>query len=241
MITEYRIGAAVALAPFTALYAVYQLMSLPINFTGRAFNVSAHRSKVVNWCPRRYPDVDIYLPICGEAPEILYNTWKSVVKLIAAYPGRAIPYVLDDGADEIARHMAAQLEFEYIVRSNRGAYRKSGNLRNAFKRTNGEFFLILDADFTPRSDLLAELLPLFDDPGVGIVQSPQYFCTTPEQTWVERAGSAIQEVFYRSIEVSRDRYGAAICVGTCAIYRRATLERFGDPIYRLRGRRPYRP
>ena len=120
VITEYRIGAAVILAPFTALYAVYQLMSLPINFTGRGFDVSAHRSKVVNWRPRRYPDVDIYLPICGEAPEILYNTWESVARLMMAYPGRANAYVLDDGADEIARHMAAQLEFEYIVRSNRG-------------------------------------------------------------------------------------------------------------------------
>ena len=229
VITEYRIGAAVMLAPFTALYAVYQLMSLPINFTGRGFNVSAHRSKVVNWRPRRYPDVDIYLPVCGEAPEILYNTWKSVARLMMAYPGRANAYVLDDGADEIARHMAAQLEFEYIVRSNRGSFRKSGNLRNAFRQTSGEFFLILDADFTPRSDLLAELLPYFDDPHIGIVQSPQYFRTTPEQTWVERAGSAIQEVFYRSIQVSRGRYGAAICVGTCAIYRRATLEPFGGP------------
>ena len=111
VITEYRIGAAVMLAPFTALYAVYQLMSLPINFSGRGFNLSAHRNKVVNWRPRRYPDVDIYLPICGEAPEILYNTWASVARLMNAYPGRANAYVLDDGADEIARHMAAQLEF----------------------------------------------------------------------------------------------------------------------------------
>jgi cellulose synthase (UDP-forming) len=229
VITEYRIGAALILAPFTALYIVYQLMSLPINFTGRGFSVSEHRRKVVNWRPRRYPDVDVYLPICGEASEILYNTWKSVVKLIAAYPGRATAYVLDDGADEAARVLAGQLGFVYIVRSNRGWYRKSGNLRNAFEQTNGEFFLILDADFTPRHDLLAELLPYFDDPHIGIVQSPQYFRTTPEQTWVERAGSAIQEIFYRSIQVSRDRYGAAICVGSCAIYRRAALEPFGGP------------
>lgn len=229
IITEYRIGAAIVLAPFTALYAVYQLMSLPINFTGRSFSISAHRRKVVNWRPYRYPDVDIYLPICGEAPEILFNTWKSVDKLIRQYPGRSIAYVLDDGADANARRMAAQMGFTYIVRPNRGWYRKSGNLRNAFRQTSGEFFLILDADFTPRSDLLAELLPYFDDPEIGIVQSPQYFRTTPEQTWVERAGSAIQEVFYRSIQVSRDRHGAAICVGTCAIYRRSALEPFGGP------------
>lgn len=229
VITEIRIRPALILAPFTALYAVYQLMSLPINFTGRSFSLSAHRRKVTSWNPRRYPDVDIYLPICGEDLEILENTWRAVAKLIRAYPGRAIAYVLDDGADAAARRMAAYMDFAYIVRPNRGWYRKAGNLRYAFQRTSGEFFLILDADFTPRADLLVELLPYFDDPDIAIVQSPQFFRTTPEQTWVERAGSAIQEVFYRSIQVSRDRYGAAICVGTCAIYRRTALEPHGGP------------
>jgi hypothetical protein len=46
VITEVRVGVAVVLAPFTALYAVYQLISLPVNFTGRGFNLSAHRRKV---------------------------------------------------------------------------------------------------------------------------------------------------------------------------------------------------
>lgn len=229
VITEVRIGVAVVLAPFTALYAVYQFISLPVNFTGRGFSLSAHRGKVVGWNPYRYPDVDIYLPICGEAPVILRNTWNAVAELIWAYPGRALAYVLDDGADPTARRMAAQLGFRYIVRPDRGWYRKAGNLRHAFGRTDGEFLLILDADFTPRADLFAELLPYFDDPDIAIVQSPQYFRTSLEQTWVERAGSAIQEVFYRSIQVSRDRYGAAICVGTCAIYRRAALEPHGGP------------
>jgi cellulose synthase (UDP-forming) len=229
VITEVRIGAAVVLAPFTALYAIYQLISLPVNFTGRGFSLSAHRAKVVGWEPDSYPDVDIYLPICGEDPAILQNTWNAVWELIEAYQGQAIAYVLDDGADQTARQMAARMGFEYIVRPNRGWCRKSGNLRHAFGLTNGVFCLILDADFTPRADLFAELLPYFDDPDIAIVQSPQYFRTTPEQTWVERAGSAIQEVFYRSIQVSRDRYGAAICVGTCAIYRRAALEPHGGP------------
>src|SRR5262249_27198390 len=155
------------------------------------------------------------LPICGEDLEILGNTWRAVAKLIRAYPGRAIAYVLDDGADPAARQLASQMGFTYVIRPDRGHYRKAGNLRYAFRHTSGKFFLILDADFPPRADLFAELLPYFDDPDIAIVQSPQYFRTTDEQTWVERAGSAIQEVFYRSIQVSRDRYGAAICVGTC--------------------------
>ncbi len=226
---EEHIRAALVLVPFTALYAAYQLISLPVNFTGRKFDINAHRKLVDSWWPRAYPAVDIYLPICGEPIEVLNNTWIGVARLLATYPGQAIAYVLDDGDDEKARALAASFGFTYVVRENRGWFRKAGNLRYAFERTNGEFFVILDADFAPRSDFLEETLPYLEDPDIAIVQTPQFFRTTPEQTWVERGGGVIQEVFYRSIQVARDRFGAAICVGTCAVYRRSALEPHGGP------------
>ena len=84
--------------------------------------------------------------------------------------------------------------------------------------------MIFDADFAPRPDFLAETLPYLDDPDLGIVVTPQYFRQSPEQTWIENAAGAIQEVFYRSIQVARDRFGAAICTGTSSVYRRVALE-----------------
>jgi cellulose synthase (UDP-forming) len=36
-------------------------------------------------------------------------------------------------------------------------------------------------------------------------------------------------VFYRSVQVARDRFGAAVCVGTSAVYRRTALEPGGGP------------
>ncbi len=226
---EEHIRAALVLVGFTALYAIYQLISLPMNFTGRKFDVLAHRARVKTWRPGSYPNVDIYLPICGEPAKVLRNTWSAVAAVIALYPGVARAHVLDDGDEPAAALLADSFGFNYMVRPNRGWYRKAGNLRYAFEHTSGEFFLILDADFAPRADFLPETLPYFDAPDVGIVQTPQFFRTTPEQTWVERAGAAIQEVFYRSIQVARNRYGAAICVGTCAVYRRRALEPHGGP------------
>jgi cellulose synthase (UDP-forming) len=40
---------------------------------------------------------------------------------------------------------------------------------------------------------------------------------------VERAAGATLEVFYRAVQVSRDRFGSALCVGSNAVYRRAAL------------------
>lgn len=215
------------LAPYTLLSIVYLTISISTNFIGRGFDYEEHRRIVAGWRPPRYPRVDIYLPICGEPLTVLNNTWMYVFELLHAYPGIATAYVLDDGDSSEARELASYFGFAYTVRPNRGWFKKSGNLRYAFAHTTGDFFVILDADFTPRSDFLAETLPYFDDPKLGILQTPQFFRTNPRQTWVERAAGAVQEVFYRSMQVTRNSLGASICVGTCAVYRRACLEQEG--------------
>jgi cellulose synthase (UDP-forming) len=208
---------------FTFIGAVAFVMSMPLGLTGRGFDITRHRQQVDSWRPAHYPDVDILLPCCGEPLAVLRNTWAAVSDLVAAYPGRAVAYVLDDAADPDAERAAASLGLGYVLRPNRGEHKKSGNLRYAFAHTRGEFFVILDADFAPRTDFLAETLPYFDDSRIAIVQTPQYFRTDARQTWVESAAGAIQELFYRAIQVGRDRLGASICVGTCAVYRRRAL------------------
>jgi cellulose synthase (UDP-forming) len=214
---------------FTGTYVIYQAISLPINFTGRGFSLTRHQELVGSWRPDRYPSVDIFLPICGEPVEVLANTWTAVASLIAAYQGSAQAFVLDDGPSDPARDLAEQLTFGYLRRPDSRAFKKSGNLRHGFARTSGEFLLILDADFAPRTDFLAETLPYFADDLLAIVQTPQFFRESIAQAWIENAAGAIQEVFYRSIQVARDRFGAAICVGTSALYRRSALEPQGGP------------
>ncbi len=214
---------------FTASYFIYQVISLPVNFTGRGFDLAAHEARVRAWRPPSYPSVDVYLPICGEPIEVLRNTWTAVTELIAGYAGVARAYVLDDGPSDEARSAAESYGFRYLCRPDPRAYKKSGNLRHAFARTDGEYLLILDADFAPRRDFLTETLPYMDDPSIAIVQTPQFFRASAEQTWIENSAGAIQEVFYRSIQVARDRFGAAICVGTSAVYRRTALQPQGGP------------
>ncbi|HEY1620244.1 MAG TPA: glycosyltransferase family 2 protein [Streptosporangiaceae bacterium] len=214
---------------FTVTYIAYQAISLPVNFTGRGFDLAAHAARVRAWRPDRYPAVDFLLPICGEPVEVLRSTWAAVAALAAAYPGPTQVWVLDDGPAEAARLAAEGYGFRYDARPDSRAYKKSGNLRYGFARCAAEYLVILDADFAPRPDFLAETLPYLDDPAVAIVQTPQYFRATAAQSWIENSAGAIQEVFYRSIQVARDRFGAAICVGTSAVYRRAALEPQGGP------------
>lgn len=218
---------ALPFVAFSLLYFTNQALGLYVNFRGRSFDLAAHKSLVAAWYPAQYPSVDVYLPICREPVALLANTWMAVTRMADAYKGAIRPYVLDDGDDPGARQLAQSFGFAYIVRPNRGEFNKAGNLRYAFTQTSGDLFLVLDADFAPRADFLAETLPYFDDPQVGIVQTPQFFRTSADQTWVERGSGAMQEVFFRVIQVTRNQYGASMCVGSNVIYRRRTLEYVG--------------
>ena len=189
---------------FTGSYALYQVVCLPVNFTGRGFDRAAHQARVQAWSPPAYPDVDIYLPICGEPIEVLRTAWIAVGGLLAAYPGPIQAFVLDDGPSDEARELAGSLGLSYIRRPGQRVHKKSGNLRYAFARTTSEYIIIFDADFAPRPDFLAETLPYMDDPSLAIVQTPQFFRERPGQSWLENAAGSVQEVFYRSIQVARD-------------------------------------
>lgn len=218
-----------ALAPFFAFTVAYYLISLWVNIGTRGFNMAAHERLAGDWRPAVHPSLDVFLPICREAADVLHNTWTGAARLRDAYPGTCRVYVLDDGADPQARAMAQAFGFTYLTRPEqgdnpRGWFKKAGNLRWGFAHSFGEFILVLDADFNPRADLPAHLLPyLAADPELGIVQSPQYFRVHDGQSRIERGAGAVQELFYRLVQVSRDQRGGAICVGSCAIYRRAAL------------------
>jgi cellulose synthase/poly-beta-1,6-N-acetylglucosamine synthase-like glycosyltransferase len=225
---EVRNPIALPFLLYTGLFTVYQAVSLPVNFAGRSFDLSEHILQVKTWRPRSWQTVDIFLPICGEPIDILRNTWAGISELVRAYPGVARAYVLDDGPGETeTSQVTRSFGFSYVRRPDVGHHKKSGNLAYALKHTRGEHVVIFDADFRPRADFLAETLPYMDDPSTGLVQTPQYFRVSMQQSWVERAAGATLEVFYRAVQVSRNRFGSALCVGSNAVYRRAALDAAG--------------
>jgi cellulose synthase (UDP-forming) len=212
-------------APFALFGIMTFLLSMVVDGMSRSFDLAEHKRIVAGWLPLWYPSVDVFLPVCGEPIEVLRNAWNHVAVLRNRYPGQVTPYVLDDSADPKLKAMARRFGFAYATRPDRGWFKKSGNLRYGFSISNGDYILLLDADFAPRADLLDETIPYLDMfPDIGIVQTPQFFRVLDEQTWVERGAGAIQELFYRSIQTARAKKGGAICVGSCAVYRRSALE-----------------
>ncbi|THW10040.1 family 2 glycosyl transferase [Aureobasidium pullulans] len=214
---------------FFGLLQIYLMISYGVSLCGKDFDFENHKKILEEHPiePETCPTVDIYLPCCKEPLEILENTYKHVQRL--QWPeGKLKVYVMDDGAMDSVKELAESHGFTYMCRDDRPRLKKAGNLRWTFARTSGDFFNIYDADFCPRSDFLLETIPhhLADDK-LCIVQTPQFFRVSDEQTWVEQGASAVQELFYRVVQVNRNRWGASICVGSNAVYRRAALEEVG--------------
>jgi len=122
------------------------------------------------------PKVTVQLPIYNEL-YVVERLLKSVSEL--DYPRDLLQIqVLDDSTDETVALAEAGVKtlreqgfnVEYIHRTDRTGY-KAGALENGLRTCQGEFILILDADFVPKPNLLLETIHFFTNPKVGMVQS----------------------------------------------------------------------
>jgi len=122
------------------------------------------------------PRVTVQLPIFNEM-YVVERLLDSVAAL--QYPRELLQVqVLDDSTDEttaIAQKRvdalrAAGLRIELIHRTDRTGF-KAGALSNGLTTCEGEFILILDADFVPAPDMLLKTIHYFTDPKVGMIQT----------------------------------------------------------------------
>ena len=187
-----------------------------------SINADAH-DRVFCGTSQDHARVDVFLPVCGEDPEVLINTFAHVAGL--AWRGTTRVYVLDDGHSPEVAALARAHRFIYIARANRGEFKKAGNLNYALDNSGGDYIVVFDADFAPTPGFLAHVIPYFADPAVGIVQTAQYFDTSRGKTanWMARYAGAIQDSFFTWVQPHRDAIGSALCVGTNVVYRREAL------------------
>lgn len=223
----YKYPGAIAYSVFAILMFMYLGLSYYVGVFGETFGLLDHNQFIRRhkFAPDEAPSIDVYLPSCGEPIEVINNTFRYVSKL--QWNGKLNIYVLDDFGSKEVKNLAEAYRFYYIHRTNPGEMKKAGNIRYAFKKTTGDFILILDADFVPREEMLYELMPYFRVKSVAIVQSPQFFDIFHEDSVIQKGAAYVQELFYRLIQVNRNTWSASVCVGSCAIYRRSALEPHG--------------
>ncbi|MFC5501088.1 glycosyltransferase family 2 protein [Lysinimonas soli] len=167
--------------------------------------------------------VDVYITVFGEPLEKIAKTAMAAL----AMRGQHVTWILDDGESDAVRDLAADLGVRYVRRlTHHGA--KAGNINHALTVSNGEYFVVFDADFVPDKDFLYETVPFFIDDKVAFVQTPQAYGNL--HNLISRGAGFMQTVFYRFIQPGRNRFNAAFSVGTNVIFRRSAIEQIGGMV-----------
>jgi cellulose synthase/poly-beta-1,6-N-acetylglucosamine synthase-like glycosyltransferase len=168
------------------------------------------------------PRVDVLVPVYDEPPAIVEPTIAAATRLRGA---QVRVHLLDDGASDAMRALAARHGAEYVRRGD-GSGAKAGNLNHALARTDAPHVAVLDCDHVPQPQFLEAMLGHLADERVALVQAPQYYANAdagdvPAAAWGQQA------LFFGPIARGKDGHDAMFCCGTNVLFRREALESVG--------------
>jgi cellulose synthase/poly-beta-1,6-N-acetylglucosamine synthase-like glycosyltransferase/exo-beta-1,3-glucanase (GH17 family) len=178
-----------------------------------------------------FPKVSIHVPAYFEPVEMLKQTLDAVARL--DYPNFECVVIINNTPDPafwqpIQDHCRALGERFKFINAEKVKGFKAGALRIAMERTavDAEIIGIIDADYVVEPDWLKDLVPVFADPRVGLVQAPQDHRdgNTSLMHYImngEYAG------FFDIGMVQRNEVNAIIVHGTMCLIRRAAMDMAG--------------
>ncbi len=182
--------------------------------------------------PTRFPKVSIHIPAYREPPEMLKQTLDAVARL--EWPNLECVVVLNNTPDPaMVEPVRAHCEllgerFKFLNIEKMSGF-KAGALRIALEHTapDAEIIGVIDADYVVHADWLKDLVPVFEDPTVGLVQAPQdhrdgYLSPMHEAMNAEYAG------FFDIGMVQRNEDDAIVVHGTMCLIRRAAMMEAGS-------------
>jgi exo-beta-1,3-glucanase (GH17 family)/cellulose synthase/poly-beta-1,6-N-acetylglucosamine synthase-like glycosyltransferase len=177
------------------------------------------------------PKVSIHIPAYREPPEMLKQTLDAVARL--DYPNLECVVVVNNTPDPamwmpIDEHCQVLGErFKFVLANNLEGF-KAGALRLAIMHTaaDAEIIGIIDADYVVTADWLRDLVPLFDDSRVGLVQAPQDH-RDGERSIMHHAMNGEYAGFFDIGMVQRNEHNAIVVHGTMCLVRRAAMEQAG--------------
>jgi len=177
------------------------------------------------------PKVSIHVPACCESPDMLALTLDSVARL--DYPNFECVVVINNTPDpalwqpveEHCRTLGDRFKF---VRIDKLVGYKAGALRLALAHTapDAEIIASIDADYVLDATWLKDLVPLFADPRVGFVQSPQDH-RDGGTSLMHHAMNSEYAGFFDIGMVQRNEVNAIVMHGTMCLIRRAAIENAG--------------
>jgi len=180
----------------------------------------------------KLPPVTVQLPLYNEL-YVVRRLLKTVTRL--SYPQELLEIqVLDDSTDEtqivaqrlVSFYQQKGFNIKYYHRNSREGF-KAGALQYGLNKAQGEFILILDADFIPPPKLLEDTIHYFTDPKVGLVQA-RWGHLNKDYSLFTKIQSILLDGHLGVEQTARSRSGRFITFnGTAGIFRKKCIEDTG--------------
>jgi exo-beta-1,3-glucanase (GH17 family)/cellulose synthase/poly-beta-1,6-N-acetylglucosamine synthase-like glycosyltransferase len=181
--------------------------------------------------PATFPKVSIHVPAYFEPPEMLKQTLDAVARL--DYPNFECVVIINNTPDPefwqpIQDHCRTLGERFKFIHAEKVQGFKAGALRIAMDRTaaDAEIIGIIDADYVVQPDWLKDLVPVFADPRVGLVQAPQDH-RDGNRSLMHYIMNGEYAGFFDIGMVQRNEANAIIVHGTMCLIRRAAMDMAG--------------
>jgi exo-beta-1,3-glucanase (GH17 family)/cellulose synthase/poly-beta-1,6-N-acetylglucosamine synthase-like glycosyltransferase len=178
-----------------------------------------------------FPKVSIHVPAYFEPPDMLKQTLDAVARL--DYPNFECVVIINNTPDPafwqpIQDHCRGLGEHFKFINAEKVEGFKAGALRIAMERTaaDAEIIGIIDADYVVEPDWLKDLVPVFADPRVGLVQAPQDH-RDGGTTLMHYIMNGEYAGFFDVGMVQRNEVNAIIVHGTMCLIRRAAMDMAG--------------
>jgi exo-beta-1,3-glucanase (GH17 family)/cellulose synthase/poly-beta-1,6-N-acetylglucosamine synthase-like glycosyltransferase len=178
-----------------------------------------------------FPKVSIHVPAYFEPPEMLKQTLDAVSRL--DYPNFECVVIINNTPDPafwqpIQDHCRALGERFKFVNAEKVEGFKAGALRIAMERTavDAEIIGIIDADYVVQPGWLKDLVPVFADPRVGLVQAPQDH-RDGGRSLMHYIMNGEYAGFFDIGMIQRNEANAIIAHGTMCLMRRAAMDMAG--------------
>jgi cellulose synthase/poly-beta-1,6-N-acetylglucosamine synthase-like glycosyltransferase/exo-beta-1,3-glucanase (GH17 family) len=178
-----------------------------------------------------YPKVSIHIPAYYEPVDMLMQTLDAVSRL--DYPNFECIVIINNTPDPafwqpIQDHCRLLGEHFKFINAEKVKGFKAGALRIAMDRTaaDAEIIGIIDADYVVEPDWLKDLVPVFADPRVGIVQAPQEH-RDEDRSVMHYMMNGEYAGFFDIGMVQRNEENAIIVHGTMCLIRRTAMDMAG--------------
>jgi hypothetical protein len=177
-----------------------------------------------------HPFVSLHVPSYEEPPEMVIETLRTLTRL--DYDNYEVIAIDDNTVEESlwrpVEAWCSENGVKFVHLADWPGY-KSGALNYALREMTdprADVIGVIDSDYQIDPDFLLRCAPLFNDPVVGFIQSPQDYRDWEGSSYFRRLYYSYK-YFFAVSQPSRNERNGAIFAGTMGLIRRSALDRIG--------------